>query len=58
MFQTLKLYNFIVRRQNSLGVDHVFIADKDDNMVYGGFVGWIHSEGLNQAINRIRRDYR
>ena len=43
--------------KNPLGVDHIFIADRNDNMVYGGFVGWIHSEGLNQAINRIRRDY-
>lgn len=44
--------------KNPLGVDHVFIADRNENMIYGGFVGWIHSEGLNQAINRIRRDYR
>lgn len=43
--------------KNPVGVDHVFIADRNDNMVYGGFVGWIHSEGLNSAINRIRRDY-
>ncbi|MBD2357811.1 hypothetical protein H6G41_24905 [Tolypothrix sp. FACHB-123] len=43
--------------KNQFGVDHVFISDRYDRMIYGGFVGWIHSEGLNQAINRIRRDF-
>lgn len=43
--------------KNPLGVDHVFIADRSENMVYGGFVGWIHSEGFNAAISQIRRDY-
>lgn len=43
--------------KNKFGVDHVFIADRNENMVYGGFVGWIHSEGLYSAISRIRRDY-
>jgi hypothetical protein len=41
--------------KNPLGVDHIFyLADPDGKMVYGGFVGWIHSEGLNQAISRMR----
>jgi hypothetical protein len=43
--------------KNQLGVDHVFLSDAFDKMIYGGFVGWIHSEGLNQALNRIRRDF-
>ncbi|BAY62845.1 serine/threonine kinase [Calothrix brevissima NIES-22] len=43
--------------KNQFGVDHVFISDAHDRMIYGGFVGWIHSEGLNQAINRIRQDF-
>ncbi len=43
--------------KNPLGVDHVFLADRDDKMIYGGFVGWTDSEGLNQALNRIRRDF-
>jgi hypothetical protein len=42
--------------KNPLGVDHVFLADGNDRMVYGGYVGWIHSDGLNEAIARIRRD--
>ncbi|OUL28354.1 hypothetical protein BV372_25140 [Nostoc sp. T09] len=43
--------------KNQLDVDHVFISDRNDRMIYGGFVGWIHSEGLNQALIRIRRDF-
>ncbi|MBD1924245.1 hypothetical protein H6F77_24705 [Microcoleus sp. FACHB-831] len=40
--------------KNPLGVDHVFLADANDRMVYGGYVGWIHSDGLKDAIARIR----
>lgn len=43
--------------KNPVGVDHVFLADGNDRMIYGGYVGWIHSEGLNAAIARIRRDF-
>jgi hypothetical protein len=43
--------------KNQLGVDHVFLADSNDKMVYAGYVGWIHSEGLNQAIAQIRKDF-
>ncbi|MFN6476458.1 hypothetical protein [Nostoc sp. DedQUE07] len=43
--------------KNPVGVDHVFLGDRSDKMIYGGFVGWIHSEGLSQAIVRIRRDF-
>jgi hypothetical protein len=40
--------------KNPVGVDHVFIAHRNNNMIYGGFVGWIHSQGLNSAINSAR----
>jgi hypothetical protein len=43
--------------KNQLGVDHVFLADSNDTMVYAGYVGWIHSEGLNRAIAQIRKDF-
>ncbi len=43
--------------KNPVGVDHVFLGDRNDKMVYGGFVGWIHSDGLKSAIDRIRRDF-
>ncbi|MEG4407192.1 hypothetical protein [Microcoleus sp. MON2_D5] len=40
--------------KNPVGVDHIFLGDPDGRMIYGGYVGWIHSEGLNQAISQIR----
>ncbi len=40
--------------KNPLGVDHVFVGDRHDRMVYGGFVGWVHSPALDSAITRIR----
>lgn len=43
--------------KNPMGIDHVFLADRSDRMIYGGFVGWIHSEGLQQSLERIRREY-
>ncbi|MGF1676053.1 MAG: hypothetical protein ACFCUV_20565 [Rivularia sp. (in: cyanobacteria)] len=43
--------------KNPFEVDHIFLADKDGMLLYGGFVGWIHSKGLDTAINQIRRDY-
>ncbi len=43
--------------KNPIGVDHVFLADRNGIMLYGGFVGWIHSKELNQVINQIRRNY-
>lgn len=43
--------------KNPVGVNHVFIADRDANMIFGGFVGWIHADGLNDAIAAIRREF-
>lgn len=43
--------------KNPVGVDHVFLADRDEKMIYGGYVGWIHSEGLERALARIRSEY-
>jgi cbb3-type cytochrome oxidase subunit 3 len=43
--------------KNPAGVDHIFLADNTGKMIYGGFVGWIHSAGLNQVISQIRRDF-
>ncbi len=40
--------------KNPAGVDHVFIANKKGEMVFGGFFGWIHAEGLDQALKQIR----
>jgi len=36
---------------NLVGVQHVFIASQDGKCEYAAFVGWIHSSGLQQAID-------
>lgn len=41
--------------KNPVGVDHVFLADKSGKMIFGGFVGWIHSDGLHQAVDQIQK---
>jgi hypothetical protein len=42
--------------KNPAGVDHIFLASCQGEMIFGGFVGWIHSGGLHQAIERIYRE--
>jgi hypothetical protein len=45
----LKLYLW----KNPAQVDHVFLADQNNNCIYGGFVGWIHSKALKNALNSL-----
>lgn len=40
--------------KNPVGVDHIFLGTSDNKMVFGGFVGWIHSEDLKHALTEIR----
>ncbi len=42
---------------NPMGVKHVFIADCDGKMIFAGFVGWIHADGLSDAIAEIKRKF-
>jgi hypothetical protein len=42
--------------KNPLGVDHIFLGILFSRMIYGGEVGWIHREGLNQVLSQMRRD--
>lgn len=42
--------------KNLVGYDHVFLSDSKGNIIYGGFVGWIHCKGLQAAIAQIRRE--
>jgi hypothetical protein len=39
----------------AVGGDHVFLADPDGKMAYGGFV-WVHADELKNAINLIRSE--
>ncbi len=43
--------------KNSLGVDHVFVADKHGQMIFSGFVGWIHSNDLFARLSEIQRRF-
>jgi hypothetical protein len=43
--------------KNPVGVDHVFIADINGNMIFGGYVGWIHADELNYAVAQIKRNF-
>lgn len=43
--------------KNPVGVDHVFIGNEKKRCVYGGYVGWIHSSGLEVMLEALRRDY-
>lgn len=43
--------------KNPFGVDHVFIRDENKRCVYGGYVGWIHSSGLEVTLQTLQRDF-
>ena len=44
--------------KNSVGVDHIFIANKYGKCEYAGFVGWVHSIGLFIATDMAIKIYR
>ncbi|MEH2165293.1 MAG: hypothetical protein V7K41_01165 [Nostoc sp.] len=39
---------------NPANVKHIFLADSNNKMLFGGYVGWIDTKGLNQAIEKIK----
>ena len=43
--------------KDPMGCNYVFIADCDRNMVFGGFVGWVHNDGMNNAVAAIKRKF-
>ncbi len=51
--------NGIVLRtwKNFLQIDHVFVANLENECLWGGFVGWIHAQALGQTLNNIRQKY-
>jgi len=44
--------------KNPVGVEHIFLANDTGEMVFGGFVGWIHTQCLKEAIQTIKREFR
>jgi hypothetical protein len=55
----LKLPNGITLRtwKNPLGIPHLFVASPQGEYLYGGFVGWLHTQQFWQALNEIEQDY-
>ena len=47
----------IVKFYQHLFCAHIFLTDCGGNLIYGGFVGRIQADGLNEAINKIRREF-
>lgn len=43
--------------RNPIGIEHVFLLDASGRCLFSGFVGWLHSVQLKQAIAAIKRDY-
>jgi hypothetical protein len=43
--------------KNWMGIDHVFVVSPDDRCLYAGFVGWLHSADLEQALQELQAEY-
>jgi pimeloyl-ACP methyl ester carboxylesterase len=39
--------------KNTFGVDHVFVADAQNNCLYGGYIGWLEAPQLKQVLREI-----
>lgn len=39
-------------------VEHVFIGNNEGQCLYGGFVGWLHTDGLRRTLEDIKKQYR
>lgn len=44
--------------KNRFGVDYIFVHDAVGECLYGGYVGWVHAEGLRRALAQLRQEYR
>ncbi len=44
--------------KNPLGVDHVFVVCPKGQCLYGGFVGWAHSQALRRVLETMQKDCR
>lgn len=47
----------ILTWKHPLQVDHVFVANRLGECLYGGFVGLIHANGLRQTLEEIKKEY-
>lgn len=44
--------------KNPLQIEHVFLTNQEGKCLYAGFVGWLHKQDLQQALENIRQQYR
>ena len=42
---------------NPAQVKHIFLADSNNKMIFGGYVGWIHTKEMNKAIDKIKKEF-
>lgn len=42
---------------NPAQVKHIFLADDKSKMIFGGYVGWIHTKEMNKAIDEIKKEF-
>ncbi|MEO0015514.1 MAG: hypothetical protein RLZZ535_3903 [Cyanobacteriota bacterium] len=43
--------------RNPVNVLHVFVTDASGELIFGGFVGWIHTDGLLACLRTLRRHF-
>ncbi|BAY22863.1 hypothetical protein NIES2100_26270 [Calothrix sp. NIES-2100] len=54
-FFTLKDKTVVKIFINPAQVKHIFLADYNNKMIFGGYVGWIHTKEMNKAIDKIKK---
>ena len=47
----------ILTWKHPLQIEHVFVANRLGECLYGGFVGLIHANGLRQTLEEIKKEY-
>lgn len=43
--------------KNPFQVEHIFVADSKGKCLYAGFVGWMHTEDLQNTLEDIKKQY-
>ena len=56
-FFTLKDKTVVKIFINPAQVKHIFLADDNNKMIFGGYVGWIHTKEMNKAIDKIKKEF-
>jgi len=53
-FCTLSDGSVILIFKNNFNVHHVFVASKKGSVIFSGFVGWVHTNGLYESLKAIQ----